>query len=418
MTIANELWERNHKVLDILKKVGHVSLRTIARLAGLSKDAVRRAVTSLERRHVYPESSLWETTIGRIWLFRLLIAVILEFGMKDGVGAESISSFFYRIHLEKELAVSPNALLVLTRRLENLVIEYGQSQEGGQAGKVRDIIAAGDETFFKDRILLVAMDLGSGYLLMEEDASDRTFETWSKKLKQRLEQIGCHVRHFVSDRAKALVKLAWEGLGCHSGADLFHAQQEISRWLGVGFRIKLGEVKQEITHWRAKIRTQGTTASDLVEPWLAIANEKQRRLEEGKEKYEALLRGISIILHPFTLIGIRKNTPAVVVELTDQARTLSALGEEYGISNQREKLEKFIRQIGDLSTGIDAWWLWVEESIRNFDSSLNLGMEQYDWAMDSLLPKVYWERQADRAGFVTLIGSPRKMPWRRGKRIP
>ena len=105
-------------------------------------------------------------------------------------------------------------------------------QEGSQAGKVKDIVAAGDETFFKDRILLVAMELGSGYLLMEEDAEDRTFETWSEKLGKRLEKIGCRMRHFVSDRAKALVKLAVEGLGCHSGADLFHARANplAGRW--------------------------------------------------------------------------------------------------------------------------------------------------------------------------------------------
>ena len=242
----NEVQKRDNKVLDILNEIGKASLRTIARLADLSKDAVRRAMKSMERRRVYPESSLWESAVGRAWLCRLLIAVILEFGMKDGVGAERISRFFYRIHLEKELAVSPNALLVLTRKLENSTIEYGQLQEESHAHKLKDIVAAGDETFYKDRILLVAIELGSGYLLMEEDAEDRTFETWLEKLGKRLEKIRCRVRYFVSDRAKALVKLAIEGLGCHSGADLFHAQQELTRWLGVGFRNRLGEIKKQI----------------------------------------------------------------------------------------------------------------------------------------------------------------------------
>jgi hypothetical protein len=356
----------------------------------------------MERRSVYPESSLWETEEGQRWLFRLLIAVILEFGMKDGVGAERISAFFHRIHLEKELAVSPSALLVLTRRLENLVIGYGQLQENGQTGNLRDIVAAADETFFKDRIMLVAMDLGSGYLLMEEDAPDRTFETWSERLKQRLEKTGCHVRHFISDRAKALIKLALEGLGCHSGADLFHAQMELSRWLGVGFRSRLGKVKNEIKHWRDQIEAQGATASDTAKQLLAIANEEQKRFAIGKEKYKSLLRGISIILHPFTVTGIRKNTSTVIAELNDQARTLSALGEEYGIADNQRRLEKFTRQIDDLSSCVDAWWLWVEESIKKFDPCLNFGMEQYSWVTDSLLPKVYWEQQASRADTIEL----------------
>ena len=210
ITIENRIQERNNKVLDILKKVGNASLRIIAQLAGLSKDAVNRAIKSLEKRNVYPESSLWETEAGQVWLCRLLIAVISEFGIKSGVGAERISAFFHLIHLEKNLAVSPNVLRILERKLENLMIEYGKLQEESQAGKEHEIVAAGDETFFKDRILLIAMDLGSGYLLMEEDAQNRTFETWSEKLKNRLEQIGCKVRHFISDRAKALIKLAVE----------------------------------------------------------------------------------------------------------------------------------------------------------------------------------------------------------------
>ena len=125
--ITNRIQERNNKVLDILKNFGNASLRIIAQLAGLSKDAVNRALKSLERRNVYPESPLWETEIGQAWLCRLLIAVIFEFGIKGGVGAERISEFFHLIHLEKNLAISPNVLRILARKLENLVIEYGLS---------------------------------------------------------------------------------------------------------------------------------------------------------------------------------------------------------------------------------------------------------------------------------------------------
>ncbi len=31
---------------------------------------------------------------------------------------------------------------------------------------------------------------------------------------------------------KALIKMAVTGFGCESGADVFHAQQDASRWLG------------------------------------------------------------------------------------------------------------------------------------------------------------------------------------------
>jgi uncharacterized protein with NRDE domain len=150
------------------------------------------------------------------------------------------------------------------------------------------------------------MDLGSGYLLLEEDAQDRTFETWLEKLENRLEKIGCKIRHFISDRAKALIKLAVEGLHCNSGADLFHAQQEITRWLGMGFMTKLANIKKEIQRLQDQLQAQGISTLEIVHQLLTIAKEKQKRFEEGKEKYRSLLQGISKILHPFTMTGVQK----------------------------------------------------------------------------------------------------------------
>jgi polyhydroxyalkanoate synthesis regulator phasin len=397
---TNGVQTRNSKVSDVLTEIGKASLRTIARLAGLSKDAVRRALKSLDRRGVYPESSLWKSEVGQAWLYRLLVAVILEFGLKGGVGANRISSFFHRIHLEKELAVSPNALLVLTRKLENLAITYGQVQEESQAGTLKDIVAAGDETFYNDRILLVAMELGTGYLLMEEDSENRTFETWSGKLQKRLEKIGCHVRYFISDRAQALVKLAAAGLGCPSGADLFHAQQELTRWLGCGFGRRLGEVKKQIQELQETSQALGVTTSESAKQLLDAVHEYQKRLQEGKEKYRSLLQNISKTAHPFALTGRRKNTPERVEKLNEHAREFSALGEHYGIPDKQGRLRKFSRQIGALSICVDAWWLWVEESIKSLQ--LDPGMEKYHWVMERLLPKVYWEQQTTRADTVEL----------------
>ena len=46
-------------------------------------------------------------------------------------------------------------------------------QDGCAHGEGREIIGAVDETFL-ERMLLVFMDLSTGYLLLEEAAEDRT----------------------------------------------------------------------------------------------------------------------------------------------------------------------------------------------------------------------------------------------------
>ena len=59
--------------------------------------------------------------------------------------------------------------------LERIILETAATweKEGIAHGEIRPIIGAVDETFLQ-RMMLVFMDLASGYLLMEEVAVDRT----------------------------------------------------------------------------------------------------------------------------------------------------------------------------------------------------------------------------------------------------
>jgi len=51
-------------------------------------------------RNQHPESWFWETEEGRRWFIRFVVAVLYHFGLKRGVGAETISAFFACLHLE------------------------------------------------------------------------------------------------------------------------------------------------------------------------------------------------------------------------------------------------------------------------------------------------------------------------------
>ena len=51
--------------------------------------------------------------------------------------------------------------------------------------EAREIIGAVDETFL-ERMILVCMDLATGYLLLEEVAEDRTYLTWQALVEERL----------------------------------------------------------------------------------------------------------------------------------------------------------------------------------------------------------------------------------------
>jgi hypothetical protein len=127
----------------------------------------------MEHRGVHPESWLWETEEGRRWLTRLIVATLYTFGLKRGVGMDTMSEFFARLRLERQVGCSPSALRGVMQALEAAILEIaGSWEQDGRAGSEgREIIGAVDETFL-ERMILVCMDLCTGYLLLEEVAEN------------------------------------------------------------------------------------------------------------------------------------------------------------------------------------------------------------------------------------------------------
>jgi hypothetical protein len=112
-------------------------------------------------------------------LRRLVVATLYIFGLKRGVGMDTMSEFFARLHLEAQAGCSPSALRNVMQVLEAALLETAEAWEkdGCTKDEVREVIGAVDETFL-ERMLLVFMDLSTGYLLLEEVAEDRTYATW------------------------------------------------------------------------------------------------------------------------------------------------------------------------------------------------------------------------------------------------
>jgi hypothetical protein len=168
-------WAKSRLIFNFFRDHTQASLRHIAVDPGLSKSSVHRHLQAIDRRDRYPASGWWETEEGRIWLLRLVVATLFLFGLKRGVGADTLSEFFGRLPLEAQVGCSPSALRSLRQRLERTIVETAAAweQDGVDHGEIRPIIGAMDETFLQ-RMMLVFMDLASGSLVLEEVAVDRT----------------------------------------------------------------------------------------------------------------------------------------------------------------------------------------------------------------------------------------------------
>ena len=76
------------------------------------------------------------------------------------------------------------------------------------------------------------LDLPSGYIFVEEITEDCQYETWQQRVSQIFQPLGLKVKYLVSDRAKAIIKLALNDLGTNSISDLFHVLYDLNRSIG------------------------------------------------------------------------------------------------------------------------------------------------------------------------------------------
>src|SRR5215467_4710998 len=117
-------WAKSLRIFKCLCDHGRQSVRRIAQQTGLSKSSVHRLQHAMERRNRHPESWFWETADGRQWLTRLVVATLYTFGLKRGVGLDTMSEFFARLHLATQVGCSPSALRGVMQALEGSVAKF------------------------------------------------------------------------------------------------------------------------------------------------------------------------------------------------------------------------------------------------------------------------------------------------------
>lgn len=394
------LWAKRVVLCNSILEYGKQSIRSLADRTGLSKSSVHRHLQAIDRRDCYPESSFWETPAGRAWRIRLVVATLFVFGLKRGVGAETLSEFFGRLRLAAHVGCSPSALRPVMHTLERHVLETAASweQEGIAHGEMRPVIGAVDETFLQ-RMMLVFMDLATGYLLMEEVAADRSFDTWFDRANERLKTFGTEVLYMVSDRAKALIKLAHTGFGCPSIPDLFHLGHD----LGKGYSLarfgrlrkakrELEQAKQHLEKWQQHSQADPAQLAQGQARVAACATSVNHWQEVGRT-WRQHLSNLSRILHPWRLTdSIRQTSKAVEEQLRAELQAIETLLETNGLPMKQDTLDKVRKQLAGISALVDFWWQTVRQDLRQ----LAMTPRWSQWAQDVLLPLMYWQEQLHR----------------------
>lgn len=393
-------WAKSLLVFNCFYRDAKQSIRDVARQTGLSKSSVHRLKQAIIRRDRHPESWFWETYEGQQWLIRLVIATLYTFGLKRGVGAETLSEFLLRLGLQSQIGCSPNALRRLMQVLEHAILETSQAweREGIAQGQIGPIIGAVDETFLQC-MMLVFMDLASGYLLFEEASPDRTYETWHARITTRLETLGTRVLYLVSDRAKPLVKLGKTGLGCLSVPDLFHLIHELVKGYGPAVCLGLRQARQALKAAReclepCRTRDPKDEASLQAQMRVEACQAEVERWEGVRHTYRGHLMRLSLIVHPWR---VKDSTPQSSKEveqlLQAEIKAIEHFMETTGLPVKKQMLEKVRKQLADVSALVDLWWQEVHHSAQ---SQVVLSPMWSQWIDTVLLPLMYWQEQASR----------------------
>ncbi|MEO1351905.1 MAG: DUF6399 domain-containing protein [Cyanobacteria bacterium J06635_15] len=386
--------ERSQKVFNCIKPNIRQTLKAIAAATGLSSSSVYRHRQAINRRNQYAESSFWETEVGYQWLVRLVFGLIYYFGIKQGVGAESLSEFIHAIHLETHVASSASSLRQLKHRVNQTLIDYATAQaEHCQPSAGQGICVGADETFFGLPVL-VLLELASGFIFIETECENRTYATWMREVQQWWENSPWHCHYLVSDGARALVKLAVSGIGCVSVADLFHALRALGRPIGSA----LGQQCATLQKQHNKLHKQLSKSSD-VSPAQSLQSQiesntaAQQRLQQAQQTYHDALEQISQIVHPFTLDTPQWQTgKALLTHLAPPLQRLWTLAQSYGGQKAQQAMDTFEEQISSWAQGIDAWRQWVTLALQTQTPDLAIR----EWVLMALLPWVYWTQQADK----------------------
>ena len=393
------VWAKSLQIFNGLYDNGKQSVRRIAQKTGFSKSSVHRLQQARARRDTHPESWWWETEDGRCWLIRLVVATLYTFGLTRGVGAETISEFFGRLHLETHVGCSPSALRGVMQALEHVLLETAEAweHEGVAAGEVRPIIGAVDETFL-ERMMLVFMDLVSGYLLFEEVAEDRTYTTWYALVEARLEALGVGVVYLVSDRAKALIKLAEQGLACLSIPDVFHRIHDLVKSYSLAICGPLRQARQALHQAREALTTcqashRSSEEAQQAQAKVEACEAEVERWEHVHSAYRHHLETVSLIVHPWHICHSTPQTSQDVERrLHVEIDAITVLIETHGLPAKKKAVDKVRKQLAGVSALVDLWWQRVWHDVQQ----VALTPMWQRWVDEHLLPLMYWQHQVAR----------------------
>jgi tellurite resistance protein len=205
--------------------------------------------------------------------------------------------------------------------------------------------------------------------------------------------------YLVSDRAKALIKLAHTGLGCPSIPDLFPLGHDLAKGYSLGIFGRLRQATRDLEQAKQRLETlQKNTQAERVaieqaQALVAACATAVHHWQEVGSAWRQRLSNLSRILHPWRLAdSIRQTSEEVEEQLHAELEAIETLLATNRLPMKQDTLDKVRKQLAGIAALVDLWW----QTVRHDLTQLAMTPRWTQWVAEVLLPLMYWHEQLRR----------------------
>lgn len=386
------------------------SLRDLAPRIGLSTSTLHRLDQQRRLFDIFcPElSTFFLSPEGADFLCRMLLALHIVFGLMGANGCALIGRFLSILELDRFVAASEEAQRQVNLRVQGLLVDYAAAQKVRLAPQTQGkaCVLGVDETFPKPgKTLLIAQDLLSGYVLVQQFSEGRDARTWHQAVKAPLDELGLKPEEVVSDQAQGLKGLA-KVLGVAHAADLLHVQQPVVKnVVGPIARRRKGakrEYKKAAARAAALLQSGNTEEGAPLrgkqpkQPWDQRAKMLSEKVCEAKVCHKfakAAVRGISWASHPLELISARwQNGDEIRARFEQMTQMLEASCQGTRAERKEKALKQLKKDLEKIAGQIQGQQTRAEQVLE----ASNLNDVQKAWMKEVMMPWQYVKQAQEK----------------------
>jgi Family of unknown function (DUF6399) len=410
----------SHRVAARLELVSRVQqarccgLRPVAAELGVARSTLQDQRRAVLQNGLPPAlQPLFGTEAGLDFLRKLVVVLLVVLVVRGGVSVALVSQCLILLGLGRVIACSTTSLRRVLERLVPFLLAWGQEQKDLRAKGMnpRKVVLVVDENFHWLQMLLVGVDLGTGYLFCEVPSEKRDGETWEKVLRASIEGLKVTICALGRDGAKGLANCA-KRLAVADGPDIFHIQHCVHGAVARPMqRREAAAAKEEATSReelatvlaaRAKAADQPRGPGRPIE-WdkreaaareaitAAEATTKQR--SDEREAMRQSIRALGDHYHPVDLAtGEVRSAEQVRERLEDVVEDLcaNAAKANLGMSAIRA-ISRVYRCLDELKATVQWWHQEVDRRL----SALALTLSEQAWVVVVLVPAMYLRRRVE-----------------------